>query len=498
MCGLALLASAVQINPLTQAMLDGYAELLAQNPKDYFTLYERASQYYRLSDYDSALSDIKKSIEYTPIKEKEQLTSEYSLLADIYTQLKQYPEALTAIDRALEFAPNTLVLLNMKGNICLHLNMFEQAQNAFSAMQRKNPRSPEALFGMARVAISQNRNDIAQQHIESAEKLDPNNYLTYCRMGDLHRLMKQNGQAASDYINAFSLTSGNERPMSSLLELAQEDYDAVDQAIEYALSKTTNVIPLYFLLGNAAYKSGRYAEAYEAMRQLITSPQSTNTELQATMADICLRTGNISEADNYASKALASQPNLRNYILKATIEDARGNYPSALMYAQSALSSDPYNAKALILAANAEYQRGNKQKALQYLNDAVMSDAENREALLFRGYIQSTQEKGSLTSISDFKRLATLRAESNKELTYKAIAQSLSGTSIDAASTISVVQSSADKNPEAALLMATYYAATGKTDEAKVMLDKARQAGYEDEYILQYYNIPLLSISSLR
>lgn len=495
-CGVALLASAKQINPITQAMLDGYAELLAQDPKDYLTLYERASQYYRLSDYDSALSDVKKSIEYTPAKEKDQLASEYSLLADIYTELQQYSEALTAVDKALEYSPNMLSLINMKGNISLHLGLLEQAQNAFTTMQRKNPRSPEALFGMARVAIQQNRNNEAQQYITAAEKLDPSNYITHCRMGDLHHAMGDNKQAATDYINAFSLTSNTERPISSLLELAKKDFDAVDQAIEYALGKTTNVVPLYFLLGNAAYESGKYAEAKEAFRQLLSTPQGSDAGLQTTMADICLRTGNITEADNYASKALATKPNLRTYILKAMIEEARGNHQSALMFAQSALKYDTFNSEALLLAANATYQNGNTKDALTYLNDAIMANAENREALMFRAYLQSN-EKGAQTS-ADFKRLAGLNAGNNKELTYKAIAQALSGTSLDAATTISNVKAQSDIDPEAAFLMALYHTATGNLNDARSMLDKARNAGFEDEYILQYYNIPLLSISPLR
>ncbi len=75
---MSLTASAQQINPITQAMLDGYEQLLKENPNDYFTLYERASQYYRLSRYDMALNDIKRSIAATPAKEKDQLAAEYS------------------------------------------------------------------------------------------------------------------------------------------------------------------------------------------------------------------------------------------------------------------------------------------------------------------------------------------------------------------------------------------------------------------------------------
>ena len=69
--GASLFCSAQQINPITRAMLNGYNEILQQNPKDYNTLYERAAQYYRISQYDNALNDLTKAIEYTPAKEKD-------------------------------------------------------------------------------------------------------------------------------------------------------------------------------------------------------------------------------------------------------------------------------------------------------------------------------------------------------------------------------------------------------------------------------------------
>lgn len=63
-------ANAQQINPITKAVLRGYREILNENPKDYITLYQRATQYYNLSMYDEALVDIIKALDYTPKRER--------------------------------------------------------------------------------------------------------------------------------------------------------------------------------------------------------------------------------------------------------------------------------------------------------------------------------------------------------------------------------------------------------------------------------------------
>lgn len=103
----ASVAAAQQINPITKAVLDGYDLTLKENPKDYETLYQRAAQYYNLSMYDNALTDIAKAIDCTPEKDSEMRQREFSLMADIDIELKEYSKALAAIEKALEINPDS-------------------------------------------------------------------------------------------------------------------------------------------------------------------------------------------------------------------------------------------------------------------------------------------------------------------------------------------------------------------------------------------------------
>ncbi|MCM1075225.1 MAG: tetratricopeptide repeat protein [Ruminococcus sp.] len=496
-CCLGICGAAQAINPLTQAMLDGYETLLQQNPNDYLTLYERASQYYRLDDYDKALSDIKRAISNTPAKEKDQLASEYSLLADIYTQTEQYSEALTAVNQALVFTPASYRLLYMKGNICLHEGDTEAAKIAFNSMRNSNSRSTEAIFGLARAAAMEGKKDEAINLLADAEKMDPSNYLTYCRMGDIHKELGMPQNAAADYLSAFSLNSGSERPISSIIALAKENYNAVDEAIDYALQKTPNVVPLYFLQGNAALAAGKYDDAYNAYRELIsTVPQEEAQSLYADLSEICLRRGDIAEADTYASKAIMHKSDLKTNIIKAAIEQIRGNYPAALTYAKYALAFNPNDKDALMKAAEVAYNLQDNNSAVGYLNQVIMNDAEAADALLFRGYLQANLLGNKQAGMSDFQRVAHLTAGSPREITYKAIAQIKAGQSLDAAATIAPVEAAAEQDAEAAFLMALYNRACEKNSMADDMLDRALNLGFEDQYSLRYNTIPLMSVNN--
>ena len=82
-------------------MLDGYEQILKENPNDYFTLYQRAQQYYKLSMYAEAKDDITRAIELTPKNENEMLGSQFSLLSNIYIEQADYNKALSTINSAI-------------------------------------------------------------------------------------------------------------------------------------------------------------------------------------------------------------------------------------------------------------------------------------------------------------------------------------------------------------------------------------------------------------
>lgn len=491
---LALTATAQQINPITQAMLDGYQQLLDQNPNDYFTLYERASQYYRLSRYDLALNDIKKSIENTPLKEKDQLASEYSLAADILIQTKDYALALDNINQALKFSPNNYSYLYTKGNICLYLNDLQGAKGAFTAMMSVKSRSQEALFGLAKVALLEGKTNEAVDYMNQAEKLEPTNYITYCRLGDLHKDMKDNRRAAADYISAFSLPNNSDRPMLALIELATIDYPAVIEALEFSESKTSNTAPINFLRGNVARATGHYADAYEAYRHLTESGKISPAAVAPTMADICLHSGNLTEADNYASSALIKADNEANNLLKAQIEEARGNYDSALIYALKA-ARFANSESALLEAATLQMALKDYVSAQSTVSNALLSNPANLQLLLLKAYINKQISGGGIT---EYVRAATTDAHTDEELTYKAIAQALAGYTLDASSTIAPILTKVESDANCAVLAALYYMNSCDNANALKMKQKAEELGYEDEYMLKYSVSPLFSLASVK
>lgn len=491
-------AFAQKIHPITQAMLDGYEELLRQNPDDWFTLYERASQYYRLNYYDKALTDVLHAISCTPAKEKEQLSSEYALAADIYTQTGDYSKAYDCIEKALTATPGSYSLLYQKGNICLYSGNVAEARKSFQSMVRLKSRSQEAMFGLAKCALLEGNTAEARTYMDQAEKVDPSNYLTYCRLGDLYSDMDEVQNAAASYLSAFSLNSKDDRSLSSLLALGQRDYAAVAEALDYAIGKTSNTVPLLFLKGNIAKNTNHICDAYEAYNMLMRTPQGGAPEVLATMAEICRDKNSLTEALGYADRAVSLSNQPRNLLLKAAVQYDLKDYEAAIATCNNVLQSDPEAVDAMLLAAECQLALQDNAKAASYLNQAVATDPLDVRPLLLRGYLASLDNTLGLPGNVDFVRVTKLGADDDKAVVYKAIAQMLSGKSLDASDTMKPLVAKSLSDAYAAYLVSLFYSSTGNTNKGKESLAKARQLGFDNAYLLETYSAPLFSIAPLR
>ena len=480
-------------------MLDGYTEVLKENPSDYFTLYQRGAQYYQLSLYDQALNDIAKAITLTPDKEKDMLIQEYSLLSDIYIELKEYGKALDSVDKSLDLSPDNYADLYKKGNICLYMKKPQEAYDAFRSMRRLKTRSQEASFGMAKAAIMMGHNDEARQLMTEAQDADPSNYLTYCRIGDLKCDLGDYESAAADYLSAFSLANDPQRPLESLINLAQKDYPAFNTAIQYVISRTDNRLPLYFLAGNIALNTGHYREAKNALGDLLKIPEAQEGNVYAAMARACMALGDLEEAQTNIDLSLIKAPSSANYTTKSEIELAKGNKAGSLISARKAHNADPQSNEALLALALAATANEETKEAMDALNEAVMNDAEDLRALLIRGWLNTDILKNSKAGISDYSRAASASPENMPGIAWKALAQNFAGKKMDADSTI---EKYFKQNPNPSVndmyYAAVYYAQSGNLEKAVEYIQQAKENGFQNVYLLEIDNTANLNISPLR
>lgn len=487
--------AAQRINPVTKAVLDGYTEILKEDPKDYVALYQRGAQYYNLSQYEHALADVEKALRLTPQKESDLREKEYSLLADIYIQQQDFSRAYDAISSALAIEPGSYGNIYKMGNVCLYLNRPEEAYDAFRNLQRMQSRSQEAFFGMAKADIMMGNQARAEELMREAEKADPSNYVTYCRLGDLCVDLGQHENAATNYLVAYSMATDPRRPLESLVDLSRKDMAAVKSALDYAISRTDSKLPLYYMKASLSLESGNFTDAENACEELLKQPDGMDSSVYRMLAQSQHARRNYNAASENMRLAIKYRPDAANAAVMADLLRAV-NPSEAVEQAGLAIKMEPDNVDAYLAGAKASLEAGDGKGALTMLNSVIMLDPGNLEALVLRGYVNSEMLGDGKLGVMDYNRAATGQAESFPDYLYQAIAKSRSGKQLDADA---VIEKGLRENSgkDACYLAAVYYAQTGRLDKAKEWVERAMSLGYQNDYKL-YDSREVFSLAPIR
>lgn len=493
-----LSAFSQQINPMMEAVFQNYAEALAENPKDYVTLFDRASQYYSMGEYARALSDIEMALDYTPAKESDYRTAEFSLKSDILAAQKDYKGALDAVNQALSISPQSQPDLYKLGNLYLVQNNPQDALKTFQKLQRESSRSQEAFYGMAKANAMMGNFDEADKLLKEVELIGgKQSFVTYCRIGDLYADMGNIREAATNYVIAYTLEDNNSRPIESLKFLSRKNPDAVITALDGIMATNNDNVALNYVKAILSYDAGDYAQAENACRELTTTLEEQSPSVYRMLAMSQMAQNKLSAAKESIAAAEKLAPNAAGVLLDKAEIIMSENPQESLRIAKSALAKDPDNESILMVGAKAAMLTGDYKDAQQYLNNVILGNPSNVEALLLRGYLNSEFLKDEKAATSDYTRAGNIQTgESNSDLILAALGKAKANKKLDADGMIKEAIAKADKND--LYLIAVYYAQTGDTQKAKEFADKALIGGYNNLYNLQTNNEPLLNLQKIR
>lgn len=476
------------IDPMTQAVLNAYEKLLQEDPGDYTTLYERAMQYYQLEMYPQALDDVDHALRITPDDKKELKAKEYELRGSILAMGKNYKDAVAAIRKALECQPGDYELNYRLGEFSLLAGDNEGARSAFAAMQRKQSRSPEAMLGLARVDVAQGKFQDAMTKMKQAEELNSSLWTTYQGIGDMLVQLGQPQQAALNYVRAIALADGQAMPLESLFRLASANYPAVKAGLEEAQKKANNSVAMPLLMGNVAFQTGHYADASQALNQVLTREQGRQPGVYSLLAECLLAQGRAAEGVDYANRAVKISPNAHNLAILARTLRGAGNYTEALDAAQKALKASATDADALTEEAFAYIGLKDYDKALASLQKLIAADPDNIYALVLAGSVQD-KLKNSATPSVYYSRALSAPARTPAEVALKGLAQLKTGKTLDGDATLrKLIENPA---PEACYWAAVAYVNSGDSARGAALARQARDLGYQNAYLLDVASGPI-------
>lgn len=488
-----------QINPMTEAVLRNYAEILEENPKDYYTLYDRASQYYDLGQYDRALSDIEMALEYTPASDQAYKMAEYSLKSDILTAQKDYSAAIEALNSALAINPVSKLELFKSGTLYLINNEPENALKAFERLQRESPRSQEAFYGMARANAMMGKTGEAEKLIKEIENLGKQNYITYCRIGDLYADMGNIKEATTNYAIAYSMDENSNRASESLKILARKNPTEVMGTLDGIMASNSDNVPLNYLKAILAFDGGMYAGAENACKDIAAAVEEESPAIYRMMAMAQLMQNKTADAKESIANAERLAPDDMGVLLDKAEIYMNLDPSTAYMAAGKAARTNPDDPGALKTAAKAAMMAEKYEEARDYLNNLILANPGNAEAVLLRGYLNSEYLKDGKAGVADYTRAGNIKGNGDvRDLTMQALGKAKSGKKLDADGLIKEASEKASGDKDALYMIAVYYSQTGDLEKAKEYADKALLSGYNNLYNLQSNDEPLFNLRPIR
>lgn len=401
-------------NPVTQAMLDVYAKELEANPKDADIYFRRANEYYKFNQYLRALADVDKTLEYAPVGNRDLKFQAYMLRADIYQMLDKHREALADFSEALKLDPTSFMALYQKANEEYALGDYSAAKSDYTRLRSTNPRSVEALTGLARVAVKENDLGRASEYMDGAVEMMSADSDIYIRRASVRRMQGNNTGAVEDLLMAISIDN-NTRAFQELIDMANVDYPAVISAISTSISYAPQQGMLYYIRGFIAQAHDHYASALADYRKLIDQNMYEYAGLYNSMAQCQLALCRYPQAIDNIDHAISMDggKNGEFYATKARILYAQGKNSEAMDALKQASLRGYSSTNVDELQALVDYAAGDFEKANDIYAAMIVDHPEVMRNYIYRAWVLADGLKQPANAQTLYNRVVSMTADSD-------------------------------------------------------------------------------------
>ena len=401
-------------NPMTQAMLDVYAKELEANPKDADIYFRRANEYYKFNQYLRALADVDKTLEYAPAGNRDLKFQAYMLRADIYQMLDKHREALADFSEALKLDPTSFMALYQKANEEYALGDYSAAKADYTRLRSTNPRSVEALTGLARVAVKENDLGRASEYMDRAVEMMSADSDIYIRRASVRRMQGNNTGAVEDLLMAISIDN-NTRAFQELIDMANVDYPAVISAISTSISYAPQQGMLYYIRGFIAQAHDHYASALADYRKLIDQNMYEYAGLYNSMAQCQLALCRYPQAIDNIDHAISMDggKNGEFYATKARILYAQGKNSEAMDALKQASLRGYSSTNMDELQALVDYAAGDFEKANDIYAAMIVDHPEVMRNYIYRAWVLADGLKQPANAQTLYNRVVSMTADSD-------------------------------------------------------------------------------------
>lgn len=470
-------------DPMSEALLKAYSQLLDEDPRDPETLFRRASLYYKNNDYVRALDDLNTALKYFLPEQADERSQAIGIRANVLMAMQKYDQALSDLNELLGAEPANYSLLYERGTALYELGRYSEAKADFNRMLRLNSRSQEAMLGLARVAVKENNLGIAAEMADHAVAVAPGDARIYIRRASVRSMMGDRSGAVDDYITAISLDPEHTpRALAELVQLSRQDYPSVIAGLSAAIAKAPKNGMFYFIRAMIAQGHCNYLAAIADYDRIINEGLDSYPGINAALSECYYALGRYDIALLNVDYAIsATENNAFYYMLKSRMLRATADYSGALEAAERALEKEPEMTDALVCKALALLPLGQSADAGVALSEAAMVAPEDAYIGLLRGWVSADYRKQPANASAAYERVLDMDYDFDNVRSLRGFALlALDRRELADAWMNKVLETANDYDGEVAYYAACYYAQCAMLDRAFRYMEASLEKGYAD------------------
>ncbi|MES1981060.1 MAG: XrtA/PEP-CTERM system TPR-repeat protein PrsT [Pseudomonadota bacterium] len=402
-----LMAEAIQHRQKgdTKAAIIQLKNVLQKNPDNVEARYLLGSIYNETGDVQSAEKEIRKalSLGMNPAKALPELGR--ALLGQ-----GQYQKVLDEIKQPA--TPNAEIS-TLVGRAYLGLGMNREAKESLEQALQIRANEPDALIGLAKLALANNNASEALGLAEQAVTKNPDNIDASLFQGDLLRGQGQADAALAAYDHALKIKPDNAAAFiaKASLEIGIRKFDAAKADIDAARKLMPKNLLVVYTQALLDFNQGKNAAALESLQQVLrVAPDHMPSVLLAAAVQLAL--GSTEQAEQHLKKYLSSNPQntyARKLLATALLQD---DQPQRALDALAPILKDNQQDPQLLSLAGQSYMKAkNFAKATEYFEKA--SALSPQTAMLRTAVGLSKLEQGdNARAIAELEKAAGLDSSS--------------------------------------------------------------------------------------
>src|SRR3984893_5881444 len=201
----------------------------------------------------------------------------YNLLGIVYSDEKDYTDALDAFQYALKLSPSSSSTHNNLGNLYVAQHKLELAEKEFTAVLRLDPANRDANYNLGLVLMAQGAPGKAILHLQRVRPTNPETRF------NLTRAYLRAGRTAEGLKTATALSAENKDNVQlhftlGLLLASEKQYRAAQLELERANAPQPEAFEIHYNTGQTYLRAGEYAKAELVLgRAVKLKPDSPET-----------------------------------------------------------------------------------------------------------------------------------------------------------------------------------------------------------------------------